>query len=67
MTLKRRLKELEAKHGATDEVTLLEWVLWSMRPEEWQRSDDPENLDFLRRLEKSELHRLVEMSVQRSI
>lgn len=30
-----------------------------MRPEEWQRSDDLENLDFLRRWEKSKLGRLI--------
>ena len=58
--LTRRLERLECELGGDREVTHAEWVFWSMRPEEWQRSDDPENLDFLRRWKKSKLCRLVE-------
>ena len=60
----RRVWRLESESNRDREVTLEEWIVWSYRPKEWRRSDDPENLDFIRRFEKSELCRLIEKSVK---
>ena len=65
MSQARRVKRLEIDSGGEREVTHAEWVFWSMRPEEWRRSNDPENLDFIRRWEKSKVRRLVK-SLKRS-
>jgi hypothetical protein len=61
--LRRRVEKLEAASSGSDEVSHLEWVLWSLRPESERCDDNPAWVEFSNRFETSSLKRLFEASI----
>jgi hypothetical protein len=63
MSLLRRVERIEAARGAEDDVTHAEWVIWSYDFEHVKEPFDADTQrrydDFLRRLVKSKIYRLV--------
>ncbi len=64
-TLRRRIEKLEAASPASQEVTLPEAVVWSYEPAEKRTADNPDYVSFCKRLERSQLGRLLSDSQRR--